>query len=196
MSAEVACIVLAAGLSRRFGSPKLLHPLDDGRPLLAHTLECYSQVFEQIYVVIGAQENRANSELRALLGDINSETKFQAIETTHNIDGMSQSIVAGVSAASEAHGWLIGLGDMPYVLPDTASQITTALRPDNIVMPRYQGQPGNPVAFGKEFYSQLLALMGDKGARSVTKRAAHKVVYIDVDDAGVLQDVDHPNDIL
>ncbi|MEM7359869.1 MAG: nucleotidyltransferase family protein [Pseudomonadota bacterium] len=196
MSDKIACIVLAAGASRRFGSAKLLHTLPEGHSLFSQTLNIYASVFSSIHVVIGNQDNLVNQELIDLLTHHSAAAKLQLVQNAHAEDGMSQSIVAGVNATADAAGWLVTLGDMPYVQAATVRALVAALQPDSIVMPRYRDQTGNPVGFGREFRAELQALQGDKGAKSITRAALQKVQFIDVDDEGILQDIDRPEDII
>jgi molybdenum cofactor cytidylyltransferase len=62
------------------------------------------------------------------------------------------------------------------------------------VQPSYQGKRGHPVLFGRDFWPQLAALSGDAGARTVLQLNAEAVQIVELDDPGVLQDVDTQQD--
>ena len=105
--------------------------------------------------------------------------------------GMGDSLAAAVAASAPADGWLVVLGDMPFIQSSTIDQVVEGLEADRIHVPVQAGQYGHPVAFGRAFGPGLMALAGDRGARSLF--AAGAVREIPVDDPGVLWDVDLPS---
>lgn len=108
--------------------------------------------------------------------------------------GMAASLAHAVGHAGEAGGWVVALGDMPHVRPSTIQSLKTALEQGaGIAAPMYRGQRGNPVGFSRQYLPQLLALEGDQGARGILKHSP--VTELDVDDSGILQDVDTPADL-
>lgn len=109
-------------------------------------------------------------------------------------EGIGGSIAAGVRAASGAQGWLIALGDMPYIQPETIALVRAALDLlDEIIVPVYLGRSGHPVAFPESVAAELTFLNGDVGAKAVVN--GHLCHPVHVDDPGVLQDVDFPRDM-
>lgn len=108
--------------------------------------------------------------------------------------GMGDSIAAGVAACPELGGWLIVLGDMPFVLPSTVEQVLAGIADDAICVPVYGGEFGHPVGFGRGFGPGLMALSGDRGARPLFAQA--RVVEVPVDDPGVVWDVDVPEGLV
>jgi len=107
--------------------------------------------------------------------------------------GMGYSIACGVSARPDASGWLILPGDMPLVKPQTLQAVASDLRHHAVVYAQHHGLRGHPVGFSAELYSELAALGGDDGARRLVARyPAHGV---EVDDSGVLIDIDTEADL-
>ncbi|MGB7644530.1 MAG: nucleotidyltransferase family protein [Pseudomonas fluorescens] len=104
--------------------------------------------------------------------------------------GMGDSIAAAVAASAAAEGWLIVLGDMPFILPSSIEQVIAALEEADISAPVHCGQYGHPVAFGRSFGPALMALTGDRGAKPLFASASLREVA--VDDPGILWDVDVP----
>ncbi|WP_409317041.1 nucleotidyltransferase family protein [Pseudomonas sp. KCJK9016] len=104
--------------------------------------------------------------------------------------GMGDSIAAGVAACPDADGWLIVLGDMPFILPSSIEQVVAAIAEDVVSVPVQGGEFGHPVGFGRSFGHGLMALSGDRGARPLFKQG--RVVEVAVDDPGVLWDIDVP----
>lgn len=182
----VAALVLAAGASRRFGSDKRLHPLD-GQPMLARTLATYRQVLDDVGVVIRPGEPAIAALVRT--------AACRPIEAADAAAGLSRSLAAGVAALRHADGLLVGLGDMPFVAPATLRALVTAMTQNatRVVRPCYSGVNGNPVGFPPSSYDALTRLTGDTGARELLAKSAG-VLAVDVDDAGVLRDMDREAD--
>ncbi len=100
-----------------------------------------------------------------------------------------------MAAAGDSDAVLIVLGDMPLVQPSTIGRLIAAFNPTEhrtIVAPTYKGQFGNPVLWGREHFPRLLALEGDRGARSLIGELKSDAVEIAVDDRGVVSDADTP----
>lgn len=109
---------------------------------------------------------------------------------------MGASLACAVAAVAEADGWVIALGDMPWIAPATISAVADALRDGaEIAAPAYRGERGHPVGFARPYGPLLTALTGDEGARAIVNARKWAVRLVDVDDAGALRDVDHPADL-
>lgn len=104
--------------------------------------------------------------------------------------GMGDSIAAAVSAEPAHCGWLIALGDMPFIHPATLEQVAGSVADDAISVPVHGGRYGHPVAFGRLFGPALMTLAGEKGAKRLFQNA--RIHEVQVDDPGVLWDVDVP----
>jgi len=107
--------------------------------------------------------------------------------------GMGYSIAAGVAARSDASGWLILPADMPLVQPSTLRSVARVLDHHPVAYAQHQGKRGHPVGFSAELYSELVRLTGDEGARRLVARYPCK--EIEVDDPGVLLDIDTVDDL-
>jgi molybdenum cofactor cytidylyltransferase len=106
---------------------------------------------------------------------------------------MGYSISAGVNARPNASGWLVLPGDMPLVQPATLQAVARALAQHAVAYAQYKGRRGHPVGFSAELYSELATLSGDEGARRLIAR--YPAYGVEVDDAGVLLDVDTLDDL-
>jgi molybdenum cofactor cytidylyltransferase len=104
--------------------------------------------------------------------------------------GMGDSIAAAVAASASANGWLVVLGDMPFIQSSSIERVIAGLEEGGISVPVQDGQYGHPVAFGRAFGPGLMALTGDRGAKPLFAQAA--VCEVAVDDPGVSWDVDVP----
>jgi molybdenum cofactor cytidylyltransferase len=107
--------------------------------------------------------------------------------------GMSTSIRAGLNALSkEYEGVLVALADEPFVSPKVIDALISAYRAGrgNILVPTFQGGKGHPVLFDRKYFPELEALKGDVGARSVVQAHKQELASLEVDEPGVLLDVD------
>ena len=186
-------IVLAAGRSRRFGTDKRRARLD-GQPMLLRTvqrwLEARDPVLGDLLVVL-READEQERELAAQLLELGVPSTFCADSGL----GMAHSLAWGVMQTPRADGWLIGLGDMPSVQAASILAVAHALRPGNIVLPTHGGLRGHPVGFGSDFAQDLLALRGDCGARSVLQAHRHALQWLELEDPGLLLDVDEPSQL-
>jgi molybdenum cofactor cytidylyltransferase len=194
MSTAHGALIIAAGFSRRFGSDKRLFKLIQDEPLLVAALRPYRAVFANVAVVVRSTDSELSGLISARLG----RRRPIIVPTDFAHRGMAASIADGVRAAA---GWdylFLGLGDMPYLQNATLTRLKRQMddaRADRlpcIVVPELAGAPGHPVGFSREFFAELMALEGDRGARSVVDAHAAAVQRVAVDDPGVLTDIDQP----
>lgn len=110
--------------------------------------------------------------------------------------GISRSIAAGIRALGSAPWVIIGLADMPYVSPDTISQIACTLDAGAVIArPSSSGRAGNPVGFNSRLFGPLMDLKGDRGARTLIDDYLGDVVDVEVRDEGIFRDIDRPEDL-
>jgi molybdenum cofactor cytidylyltransferase len=184
-------VLLAAGFSRRFGSDKRRHRLADGISLLAASARLYGAAFDRLVVVLRPEDEDAASEVEHTL----ATARIVRCADAHL--GMGHSLAEG---ARHAQGWdylFVALADMPWVNSATLQRLRAVLEaapPDRIVQPAYRGEPGHPVGFGAGHLIELTRLQGDAGARSLLRDAAGWRQVVEVDDPGVLADLDTPAD--
>lgn len=185
---RIVGILLAAGRGVRFGGPKLLAPLADGTPLGVASARRLCAVLPEVVAVV----HPADPELRRQLAAAGAQT----VECAGAEAGMGISLATGVGATADADAWLIALADMPYIGENSIRTLVRALRDGAaLVAPCFRGRRGHPVGFGAEFGPALRALQGDRGARELLARHADRLQCLDVDDPGVLRDVDTPADL-
>jgi molybdenum cofactor cytidylyltransferase len=164
-------LVLASGRGERFvasgGSGSKLQALLGGKPVLEHTLDA----------------------VRA------SGLPWHLEDAGHA--GMGDSIAAAVRATRHADGWLVLPGDLPLVQPETLRAVAAALAQHAVVVPLYRGAAGHPVGFAASCGEALLQLAGAQGAAPVVRaqRALNAVGKLDLDDAGIVTDIDTAQDL-
>lgn len=189
-SSNVVGLMLAAGRSRRFGSDKRQAALGAGQTLLGASLMAAQQALPELWLVLRDDDEPQGLGLNADVHRVFSQAAAQ---------GMGHSLadgVAALTAQTSADAVAILLGDMPWILPATITQLAAQADAEHIVVPTYNGEPGHPVIFGRQFWPALLGLEGDTGARSVLLANAHAVRRVAVADAGVVRDVDTPQALL
>jgi molybdenum cofactor cytidylyltransferase len=185
---RIAGVLLAAGRGVRFGSHKLLAPLPDGTAVaVAAARHLIDALPDSVAVLRPGDET-----LAALLA-----AEGLRIVVNPNADGgMGTSLACGV-AAVDADGWVIALADMPAIRPATIEAVAEALAAGApIAAPACQGQRGHPIGFARRFQAALTALSGDRGGRDILARHSNELRLIEVDDPGVLVDIDHAADIV
>lgn len=187
-------LLLAAGLGTRYDpsgrSLKLLQRVTTGphaglliaqaaaRALRGAGIRCFA--------VVRPLADSHQPELHALLRSEGCEL----IVCERAAEGIGSSLACGARMTEAADGWVVALGDMPMIAPATVVSVVTALRAGHAaVAPSWHGQRGHPVGFAACCRQELLRLQGDRGARDVL--AAHAPHLVDVDDPGILTDIDH-----
>jgi molybdenum cofactor cytidylyltransferase len=187
-------LIIAAGFSRRFGSDKRLFRMQGDEPLLLASLRPYRAVFANVAVVV----RNTDSELTQIIGAQLGRHLPIIIPTAQAHLGMAASIADGMRTLVDWDYLFLGLGDMPYLKSATLATLKAEMDAacadhiPRIVVPMYRDEPGHPVGFSREFFAQLIALTGDRGARSVIDAHPSAVRRIDVDDPGTVTDIDQP----
>ena len=189
MKHGICGILLASGSGSRFGSDKLMHPLTPGGEAIAvHSARHLIAALPGSVAVVRA----ANSHLARLL----RAQGMRIVVCRDAAKGMGHTLAAGVRATAQARGWVVALADMPGILPATIARVAAELEGGGIIVaPRYQGERGHPVGLAQDFREQLLASQGDAGARAIVAANREKITLIDVDDPGVIKDIDTPADL-
>lgn len=184
----ITAILLAGGVASRFGGDKLLHPLDDGVAIGAHAARNLIAAGLEVVAVV----RTGDFPLYDMLEQEGCSVTF----CREAERGMGASLAHGVQAARNADAWVIALGDMPRIRPETIRLVGQALAAGAaIVAPAYRGERGHPVGFSAQFRDELMALSGDSGARAVLERHPDKIRLIECDDPGVLYDIDRRADV-
>ncbi|MXZ44343.1 MAG: nucleotidyltransferase family protein [Gammaproteobacteria bacterium] len=177
-------VILAAGASVRYGSDKRHVPFAN-TTLLQYTVQLYATVFHKVFVVLRTQEPSLTESF-----PLNSQT---VIATQAQL-GLSQSLRAGIQHAKSDPWVVVGLMDMPYVKSATLNGLARHMESTtaSVVRLRCQKRYGNPVGFKQECFAQLSELRGDHGARSLLDSDSFSVETLEVDDRGILIDIDTP----
>jgi len=186
---SVAAILLAAGSATRFGSDKLLHPLPHDVPIALQAARHLRAVFEENVLVVIRPESEALSDLFRREG-------CKVVVCGNAAEGMGASLACAVRAAGATDGYLVALGDMPFIRASTIAAVRDALAGGALLAaPYFHGRRGHPVGIAAAFRIELEAMKGDEGARRILEAHPDKMLKIPVGDPGVIRDIDTPGDL-
>jgi molybdenum cofactor cytidylyltransferase len=186
-------LLLAAGRGERFGGDKLLALLASGPGFGG---ECVGAAACRRLLLalprVSAVVRPGDAALASALGAAGA----RIVRCPRADEGMGASIACGVRATEGAAGWVIALADMPWILPSTIARVAAAVAQGApVAAPFHRGRRGHPVGFSAACYPALAELAGEEGAKTVVDAHRDSLVRIDVDDPGVLRDVDTPEDL-
>ena len=165
----------------------------EGKKLIEHTYaQLAASAMDELVIVTG----RDADEVAGLFPKQSS--------IIHNPDfeqGMTGSIQAGVRHSSEAHAYMICLGDMLWLKTGhynaLIEQAKVSIEADEqaIVMPRVNGRPGNPVIFSSHYKADILAHTESNGCKKIVQQNRQHLVYLESTEVAYLKDVDTPADL-
>jgi molybdenum cofactor cytidylyltransferase len=186
---RVTAIILAAGRSTRMGGPNKLLAELGGKPLVRIVTEqALASKAKGVIVVTGHQAELVEKTLAGL------DVKF--VRNPDFAQGLASSVKAGVAAVpNDADGAVICLGDMPMISAPLLDHLIEAFAPDRgnlIAVPVSDGRRGNPVLWSRRFFSELMALDGDIGARHLIAKHGEAVAEVAVEGFGAFLDIDTP----
>ncbi len=187
----VTCIVLAAGESRRFGSPKPLADIN-GTPavrVICDTL--LASAVDRVIVVLG-------HEAAAVRPALPQHERVHSIVNEDYRRGMTSSFQTGLSlAASSAAGHMLQPVDMPFVTVATLDLLCRTFKEQGplILVPTYNGRPGHPPLFSSSLSDDFKALKAEEPLSSIQHRLKQKTMYLPVDDPGVIRTYSTPQEL-
>jgi molybdenum cofactor cytidylyltransferase len=189
-------IILAAGRSTRMGESKALLPTESGRQgptFLTHIATTLLDGGAIDLVVVTRADDRAVHRAIDALG-----TRARCVINAHPDDGQLSSLLAGLDAVDRpgVHGIIVTPVDVPFVRATTVRALLATGQSEHatIVRPTHHGRHGHPVLFMRRVFDELRHAERSVGAKAVVRAHAHDLIDLEVDDPGVLHDIDSPED--
>ncbi|MBI2533605.1 MAG: putative selenium-dependent hydroxylase accessory protein YqeC [Deltaproteobacteria bacterium] len=187
---RIAAVILAAGGSTRFGSPKQLAPWR-GKTFIEQVVDtALASSARPVVVVLGAEAERC----RAALAD----RPVEVIVNETWMEGQSTSMQAGLAALpANIGGAVFFLVDLPGVAAELIDRLLQRHRETlaPLVWPEFEGRRGNPILFDSSLFSELRQVRGDTGGKPVLLRYQDRAERVAVSDKSILQDFDRPEDL-
>jgi CTP:molybdopterin cytidylyltransferase MocA len=202
----VSGVLLAAGASSRFGSPKMLAPVgEDRKPLLQKVCETWLQAdMDDLLIVLGsdASDIRAKLEENLLRRVSKEESAAAAVRFVENPKweaGMFSSVKAGLAAtAARSTHIAISPADLPFLSKGTlrtAVDAATSLDEHTVVVPTFHRRRGHPLLIPVALRSRLLSWPDSARLNQLFDEPDVTVHYLEGFDETILRDVDTPGDL-
>ncbi len=187
MKNKISCVLMAAGVSKRFGENKLKEDIN-GQTLIEHSLSIIpKEKFNKVIVVSGQEDILQNAE----------KMGFQSVLNNEPEKGLSHTIELGLSKCDDDNAVMFLVSDQPYLKKETVVRLVDEYmkKPEYIFALKSDTRRGNPCIFPKKFYNALYALSGDVGGSEVIRRSENELVLIKTDEIELI-DIDTKNDLL
>ncbi len=186
----IAAVLLAAGASRRMGQPKALLRIGGHYSIDIILANLKQAGCEPIIPVLG---NDAQQILEKT-----TVSEFPFVRNLNPEDGMLSSLKRGIqSLPSNCSGVIWALVDHPFVqIPIYQKLIDLGNEfPQRIIVPQFKGRHGHPVYVGRFLFDELLQAPEAIGANVIFRKHREQIVYLDVEDEGVLGNVNTPDEL-
>ncbi len=179
---KAAALILAAGESRRMGTPKPLLRYR-GETFLDRLIGLFSARCSPVIVVLGAAAEQIRAGVhRPATFVLNPDFRL----------GQTSSMQCGLRAVpADCEAVLFTLADHPAVSPETIDTVVGHAGAP-VCVPRFQGKRGHPIRFSRGLINEFLALPPTSAARDVVAAHVRETAYFDLDDPGIVTDVDDP----
>jgi xanthine dehydrogenase accessory factor len=193
---EFHAIVLAAGQGSRYGGAKLLARLGEATVLAGALAAAFAASARTVTVVTGAHADDIEAVARKFAAASTGASRLRMVHAPDYAEGLSASLRAGLGALpASAEGVFLFLGDMPRIPSGIAASLAAAIGEAKAAAPVYRGRRGHPVLLSRALFGPLMQLRGDQGAGGLLAGLGDDLVLVEVEDGGVLFDVDVPEDL-
>ena len=190
---RIAGILLAAGASTRMGKTKQLLPLGEKTLIERVLVEALNSELDKVVLVLGYQA----VEIKKIINPVSPQPKLSIIENRQFKQGISSSIIAGLSEIENTHDHvMILLGDMPFIHRDLIDLLLRRYLQSGLPIGAIKGKERlvHPMIFSRELYPELLILRGDVGARALFTKYKDQVCLIEPEGPYDGRDIDTPED--
>jgi len=177
----ISCVLLTAGESKRFGSPKALAKIGPYNSIELLQQKLLESLIHEIIVVTGAHPTLIEPYV----------FNHSRVRLVHNKDykfGQTSSFQTGLSAVDkDSCGFMLLPVDCPFIQTKTINAIIRCFleRNPSILIPTYHGKKGHPPILHAQLKNEILDLPKDQGLNSLMAR--HQTQTIEIDDKGIVQ---------
>ena len=188
MTQRIDAVILAAGESTRTGDQNKLLLEFGNKPLVAHAVDAaLGSMTQEVHVITGFQDDR----LTATLGS--RPVNFIHNENYHT--GIGSSIRCAIkNLSADVDGVVLCLADMPRVRANHLDALIGRFTGHAVCAFYFESQRGHPILFPKKWFTRLMTLQGDSGARSLLHEATETVTAIAASNDAILRDIDRLED--
>jgi len=186
----IAAVVLAAGQSKRMGSPKMILPWGDTTVIGRVIAVLQEAGVAEICAVTGGVHEQVEAALKGKGVRLVFNPRFEQ-------DEMAISLQVGLANLSvQAQAALVVLGDQPQIQPQVVCTIMQVYEAQqaSLVVPSYQMRRGHPWLIDRALWPEVMALQPPRTLRDVLTAQPERILYVPVDTDSVLRDLDTPAD--
>jgi molybdenum cofactor cytidylyltransferase len=182
-------IILAAGESKRMGTPKALLKIGD-RPFINHiATQLEASQLDLIYAVLGDKAELIQSVL---------ESNVIVLHNPNFKEGQISSLKTAIDKVQyeNCDGVIIALVDHPLISSAVVSKLieTFYQSKKRVIIPTHAGKRGHPVLYSREVFAEILEAPPDRNAKTIRLENLEEALEVEVDDPGILVDIDTPQD--
>ena len=177
----VGCVIMASGMSKRFGSNKLMADFD-GEPMILRALKATEGLAQRRVVVTRH-------------GEVAELCREQGVDVVlHDLPHRSDTVRLGLEALGDCDCCMFLPGDQPLLRRETVAMLLErwSQSPEMIVRPAYEDTVGSPVLFPSWAFPELKSLPEGKGGGVVIKSHPHEVVPVSIANPFEMADADTP----
>ena len=181
-------VILAAGRSSRMGRDKALIPVGE-TTWLGRLANLFLEVLDPVIIVVGHHAEEVAQA--AGPGPI-------VVRNPDYDRGMLSSLQTALRALPpEARGAVFTLVDHPHLQPESLAAVINAFEQSRppMVIPRFNGERGHPVAVRRDIINELLRLDPESSPKPVVRSHYPRALFLDLDDPAVTEDLDRPSDL-
>lgn len=188
----ISLVVLAAGMSTRFGENKMLYPID-GEPMVRRVVKtALSSSVDEVIVVVGFEAEKVKEALKGLSCKVVENPDYAT-------GGQSSSVKCGVKHIDEnTDAVMILPGDVAFIDAKVIDKVVDEYRSKRakIVVAAYKGRAGHPILFDRSLIPEILAIdEAGYGLKAVVNKHKAEVLYVEANTPNVLLDIDRKADL-
>jgi len=188
---DIWAIILAAGESKRMGSPKMLLPFGNTTIIEKVIENVVSSGIENTIVVLGSSGDEILKRIEGM--------SVRHCYNENYKEGMLSSVKCGFRNLPEKYEAALVLpGDYPGIGPVIINMLINSFRHSvkKIVLPLFRGKRGHPILISNELREEVMQLSPEKGLRELQDKFPDDVLEVDVNDQTVLKDIDTIDDYM